>query len=1365
MVQNKDYGRMMKNILDHGREIPEMILLCKDHKKWDGKAPLPTRPVISGNKGINTHLSELLSEILEPVSGSIGGGEIASTEEALNRINQINDLILKHEDVGAIDVLTDLSKQLIPPSHGKPVINDFRQDELTGLDTDDSFKFAHVSGSLNESTCSLDSLDLETIALLEDLKQNNAQGTERGKITSFFPKVEKKNLCFSDNYKEKSHRQLGERKTDFDLSVKHNCLAGKVWNDRRKEELGRPGGITNNKEPEPQVTQIQDESENFIFFGADVSALYPSLDQIETAALVADSIQSADIEYVGMDFDRMCIYLYLTMGENGMRELGLGDYIPVKIDDGKNKSFSLNTKFNRDLVNWRFSLQYTKETQRKLVAAMVHVASIVLMQTSCYSFGGFLYLQTSGSGIGLRASACIAKIAMAIWDKTWALSQSLWGIKVHLYMRYIDDLRLYLKPIGEGWWWIDRKWVYDPSKQDSRDPETRTKEELQKSFDDVFNFLRFTTEGERDFKSGYLPTLDFQTKVLDCGVITYKHFDKEMASNLCIQKGTALATSTVFSSLRQDLCRRLLNTSTMEEEETFVQVVESYIQRLVNSGHTFSFTKAVVLQAITRYKYMLERDSRLPEDPKYQPLYRSKLFDREERMIRKRIDFCTWYSGEDIGDPFRHGWKNHIRRRGDNVKNNRKRLPASNREITTTLFVPATAGSILFDKIREKEEVIGREFDWGIKILEKSGSPLTASLMTKFPSKVGCPFGAECNACENDGVACTPRNVVYKSTCSKCSTESSTGDIMETGMKDFTYIGETGRNFRCRVREHMSNLKNLSKNSFQVLHWMNKHALDTEPPYFKFKIISQHKDALSRQLNEALWIINQGGLNKRCEFNINELCRLESRVPNKEHEKALVRIKQERKQEEENIKHFIDVMNYVKNLHCTDPNPSNVSPTCRKRSTLSSTLVGGKRRKINMDFSTPRASKTGDKLIDEGEESPIPWPATLVTGKVCDQEGEVDSEGDEVGTEKLKTNVSDGVDIIELTPRGVLTVSTEERSLFNMTSRVEGILKRKSILRRFNSDPELVVDVTQNVFGGPNLRRRSLSLPKVGDLTLANMSSDPSFEGCEKEQDTRGIVTPTHSRGEEILIISPEVEALDLQGVTKTLKFSKRRLSPGVSTPIARISKQLVREENSPLLRERENDWLNHEYEFYKKDDRCGIGMDGGMDEQTNILSSPRRSKLVARRRLNTLASVDLQKESMSTWGRRSIITRPYGDMSTYVEIPTTSKILPMKEVDIAGKDVKEVDIAGKQVLSVKERKNVVGNLIMKEEDNHERTNNKKKKKKGDSSGRGVVIRRRSKLLKGQQQISKFLSPKTARGGKHKSQRDRDGKSSSEDDQ
>ena len=61
---------MLKNLTVAGRDLPEMSLLVKGHKVWsfDSEKPVPTRPVLSGNCAINTHLSELISEIIEPIA-------------------------------------------------------------------------------------------------------------------------------------------------------------------------------------------------------------------------------------------------------------------------------------------------------------------------------------------------------------------------------------------------------------------------------------------------------------------------------------------------------------------------------------------------------------------------------------------------------------------------------------------------------------------------------------------------------------------------------------------------------------------------------------------------------------------------------------------------------------------------------------------------------------------------------------------------------------------------------------------------------------------------------------------------------------------------------------------------------------------------------------------------------------------------------------------------------------------------------------------------------------------------------------------------------------------------------------------------
>ena len=86
---------MLKNLVNHSLEVPDMALLIKDHKPWQESSgtPVPSRPVVSGNKGVNTHLSEIIAELLEPLVLKLGGGEVSSTEEALYLINDLNKKI------------------------------------------------------------------------------------------------------------------------------------------------------------------------------------------------------------------------------------------------------------------------------------------------------------------------------------------------------------------------------------------------------------------------------------------------------------------------------------------------------------------------------------------------------------------------------------------------------------------------------------------------------------------------------------------------------------------------------------------------------------------------------------------------------------------------------------------------------------------------------------------------------------------------------------------------------------------------------------------------------------------------------------------------------------------------------------------------------------------------------------------------------------------------------------------------------------------------------------------------------------------------------------------------------------------------
>ena len=81
-------------MLSKGLEACPLWLLFKDHKLWEssrGTAP-PSRPVMGGNSGMNTHLSEILSWLLEPLATAMIGksSEVISGEDLKNKMDSLN---------------------------------------------------------------------------------------------------------------------------------------------------------------------------------------------------------------------------------------------------------------------------------------------------------------------------------------------------------------------------------------------------------------------------------------------------------------------------------------------------------------------------------------------------------------------------------------------------------------------------------------------------------------------------------------------------------------------------------------------------------------------------------------------------------------------------------------------------------------------------------------------------------------------------------------------------------------------------------------------------------------------------------------------------------------------------------------------------------------------------------------------------------------------------------------------------------------------------------------------------------------------------------------------------------------------------
>ena len=132
--------------------------------------------------------------------------------------------------------------------------------------------------------------------------------------------------------------------------------------------------------------EIQDFDKTPIFMGADVKALYPSMEQSSTAELAFRAVLNSPIQYDGVDYELLLLYLKLILGDMEMRKLGLGHVIPIMKEP--DNSFSLLTKKNREKLNWHIKSDLLNEVDKRvMVAAMVKIAVITMSQTICYSFG------------------------------------------------------------------------------------------------------------------------------------------------------------------------------------------------------------------------------------------------------------------------------------------------------------------------------------------------------------------------------------------------------------------------------------------------------------------------------------------------------------------------------------------------------------------------------------------------------------------------------------------------------------------------------------------------------------------------------------------------------------------------------------------------------------------------------------------------------------------------------------------------------------------------------------------------------------------------------------------------------------------
>ena len=280
--------RMDKNLRDIGEQTCSMNLLIKDHKSWspDSSDPPPSRPVISGNAGLNCHLSEIISLLIEPVAMESKGFEIDSTNEMLSKIDNLNSKIasfLGKEYPGSKNPSPENTENVDFPARGPktPVSQSSSPEKLAKISTNKK--------SVGKASKSYGKCDIRNFGLVG----------------------EKTNLTSAD----KVNQQLRERveqlrnkkpKSGVIPNIFDRLNAGEIVDKLEKND---PIFVSSKQVNELGKAQITDQ---LAIVGADVKSLYPSLKNVEIARLARHAILESKVSFENIDYLRASRYIYIA---------------------------------------------------------------------------------------------------------------------------------------------------------------------------------------------------------------------------------------------------------------------------------------------------------------------------------------------------------------------------------------------------------------------------------------------------------------------------------------------------------------------------------------------------------------------------------------------------------------------------------------------------------------------------------------------------------------------------------------------------------------------------------------------------------------------------------------------------------------------------------------------------------------------------------------------------------------------------------------------------------------------------------------------------------------------------------------------
>ena len=328
-----------------------------------------------------------------------------------------------------------------------------------------------------------------------------------------------------------------------------------------------------------------------------------------------------------------------------------------------------------------------------------------------------------------------------------------------------------------------------------------------------------------------------------------------MQKNTVLHKTTAMPEDQKIRCLSNDLIRRMSNTSELLEDGLRREIVDSYGQKLVNSGYGVEQARRIVVSGLKGYESKLVESRKVGGRPLHLKAkessarrYRKKLtaksdWFRKEGKTNKGAKNTKMERGHSVGEV-----DNELNPGGGNMGgttrrkmgtappkiksmvDQKKKQPTQPRT-TTVMFVEQTRGGLLAARLKEVEQRLVEMTGFHVKMVERGGVKLSELLPNSNPWAGGNCGRTGCVTCGQGGERlpdCFKRSILYESACVTCNPggempEDKNGGLVDKRLEPSIYVGETSRSIFERAAEHWKDARGQHEDSHMFKHWAIHH--------------------------------------------------------------------------------------------------------------------------------------------------------------------------------------------------------------------------------------------------------------------------------------------------------------------------------------------------------------------------------------------------------------------------------------------------------------------------------------------------------------------------------------------------------------